>query len=155
MTHCKLCNRRMDAGDLDSSGICSECEPARARIASLEAELASKLASERTEHDAALAELTRSHTVVELEAQAEIDRLESTLAAKTAECEKAMTRLEIIRTAIEDKELSDGACRHVIAMEADLSWPYPPTEEIKKWATEVAEKYDRDRRAALAAKGRG
>ena len=122
-----------------------------ARIASLEA----ALTSERTEHDAALAELTRSHTVTELEAQAEIDRLESTLAAKTAECEKAMTRLEIIRTAIEDKELSDGACRHVIAMEADLSWPYPPTEEIKKWATEVAEKYDRDRRAALAAKGRG
>ena len=39
LTHCKLCNRRMDAGDLDSSGICSECEPARARIASLEAEI--------------------------------------------------------------------------------------------------------------------
>jgi len=59
------------------------------RIASLEAEIA----SERTEHDAALAELTRSHTVVELEAQAEIDRLEAAIAAKTAECERLRAAL--------------------------------------------------------------
>jgi len=48
------------------------------KIESLEA----ALEAERTEHDAALAELTRSHTVVELEAQAEIERLEAALEAE-------------------------------------------------------------------------
>ena len=52
-----------------------------ARIVSLEAEIASV----RTEHVAALAELTRSHTVVELEAQAEIERLVAALLAERGE----------------------------------------------------------------------
>jgi len=55
-----------------------------ARIASLEA----ALTSERTEHDAALAELTRSHTVAELEAQAEIERLKAALEAERGRAER-------------------------------------------------------------------
>jgi len=64
-------------------------DKARSRIASLEA----ALTSERTEHDAALAELTRSHTVVELEAQAEIERLEAEIEAERGRAEKAERHL--------------------------------------------------------------
>ena len=126
LTHCKLCNRHADAGDLDNLGICSECEPARARIASLEV----AVASERTEHDAALAELTRSHTVVELEAQAEIERLEAEIEVERGRAEKATARCV---------ELFDQFSAAVARAEKARWWKCPVCTEETETADVLAE----------------
>jgi len=112
--HMDIC--RECRGIFDGDEPCDECQfqAAKARIASLEAEIAhlrqresfamgsvaldkiesleAALEAERTEHDAALAELTRSHTVVELEAQAEIERLEADLEAERGRAARAEER---------------------------------------------------------------